>query len=81
VEQGGNVRSFPLGRIAAAALLQGVQGRKHTARRSLLLGQHQGLCYVGSCWALMLLMFASEASNLGWMVALGIVMLAEKRLA
>jgi predicted metal-binding membrane protein len=29
----------------------------------------------------MLLMFASGASNLGWMVALGIVMLAEKRLA
>jgi len=50
------------------------------AHRSLLLGLHHGLCCVGSCWALMLLMFASGASNMGWMFALGIVMLAEKQL-
>ena len=51
------------------------------ARRSLLVGLHHGLCCVGSCWALMLLMFATGASNMGWMVALSMVMLAEKRLA
>ena len=50
------------------------------ARRSVLVGLHHGLCCVGSCWALMLLMFASGASNMGWMVALSIVMLTEKRL-
>jgi predicted metal-binding membrane protein len=50
------------------------------AHRSLLVGLHHGLCCVGCCWALMLLMFASGASNMGWMVALSIVMLAEKRL-
>jgi len=33
---------------------------------------------VGCCWALMLLMFALGTGNLGWMLALAVVMAAEK---
>ncbi len=59
---------------------RGYRDGHNKARRSLLVGLHHGLCCVGCCWALMLLMFASGASNMGGMFALGIVMLAEKRL-
>lgn len=42
------------------------------------LGLRHGLFCVGCCWALMLLMFAVGGVNLGWMLALGAVMFAEK---
>lgn len=45
---------------------------------ALRLGLHHGLFCVGCCWALMLLMFAVGAGNLGWMLMLGAVMAVEK---
>jgi predicted metal-binding membrane protein len=42
------------------------------------LGRHHGLCCMGSCWALMLLMFGVGIGSLAWMVVLTGVMLAEK---
>ncbi|HXH84251.1 MAG TPA: DUF2182 domain-containing protein [Candidatus Tectomicrobia bacterium] len=51
------------------------------ARRALqafALGNRHGLFCVGCCWGLMLVMFAAGAVNLGWMLALGAVMFAEK---
>lgn len=42
------------------------------------LGLAHGLFCVGCCWALMLLMLAVGGVNLGWMLALGAVMFAEK---
>jgi predicted metal-binding membrane protein len=44
------------------------------------LGLRHGIFCVGCCWALMLLMFAVGGVNLGWMLALGAVMFAEKAL-
>ena len=44
------------------------------------LGVHHGLFCVGCCWSLMLLMLAVGAGSLGWMLALGAVMAAEKNL-
>lgn len=44
------------------------------------LGLRHGLFCVGCCWALMLLMFAVGGVNLGWMLALGALMFAEKAL-
>jgi len=46
--------------------------------QAVLLGAHHGAFCVGCCWALMLLMFAVGAGNLGWMLALGAVMAVEK---
>lgn len=48
--------------------------------QSLALGAHHGLFCIGCCWALMLLMFAFGATNLGWMLMLGIVMAIEKNM-
>lgn len=42
------------------------------------LGVHHGIFCIGCCWSLMLLMFAVGSGNLGWMLALGTVMAAEK---
>ena len=42
------------------------------------LGLRHGLFCVGCCWGLMVLMFAVGGVNLGWMLALGAVMFAEK---
>jgi len=42
------------------------------------LGVRQGLHCLGCCWAMMLLMLVTGAMNVVWMVALGIVMTAEK---
>ena len=42
------------------------------------LGLRQGLHCVGCCWAIMLLMLVTGAMNIVWMVALGLVMTAEK---
>lgn len=51
--------------------------RKHAFQ----LGLHHGLYCVGCCWALMLLMFAVGTGSVGWMLALGAVMAAEKNLS
>jgi predicted metal-binding membrane protein len=42
------------------------------------LGVRHGRSCLGCCWALMLVMFATGAGNLWWMVALTAVMVAEK---
>lgn len=42
------------------------------------LGVRHGLSCLGCCWALMLVMFATGAGNLWWMVGLTAVMVAEK---
>jgi predicted metal-binding membrane protein len=55
------------------------RGRRERLR-ALLLGADHGLFCVGCCWSLMLLMFAVGVGNLGWMLALGAVMAAEKNL-
>lgn len=47
---------------------------------ALRLGMSHGAVCVGCCWALMALMLASGAMNPAWMVALGLLMLAEKTL-
>lgn len=50
------------------------------AREAFAIGwSHGGYC-VGCCWALMLVMFAVGLGSLGWMLALGLVMAAEKNL-
>ncbi len=48
--------------------------------QAFLLGAHHGLFCVGCCWALMLLMFAVGAGNVGWMLGLGAVMAIEKNM-
>ena len=53
---------------------------RHEALQAVWLGVHHGLFCLGCCWLLMLLMFAVGAGNLGWMLALGLVMAAEKNL-
>lgn len=45
---------------------------------ALRLGVRHGLFCVGCCWTLMLLMFAIGGVHLGWMLALGVVMAAER---
>ena len=45
---------------------------------ALRLGARHGLYCVGCCWTLMLLMFAVGGANVGWMLALGTVMAAER---
>jgi predicted metal-binding membrane protein len=47
---------------------------------AFMLGVRHGVFCVGCCWALMLLMFAVGAGNVGWMLALGAVMAIEKNL-
>jgi predicted metal-binding membrane protein len=51
---------------------------KNPARDALALGARHGLFCVGCCWTLMLLMFAVGGVNLGWMLALGAIMSAER---
>jgi predicted metal-binding membrane protein len=51
---------------------------KNAAREALSVGVRHGLFCVGCCWTLMLLMFAVGGVNLGWMLALGAVMAAER---
>jgi predicted metal-binding membrane protein len=48
--------------------------------QSLLLGVRHGAFCVGCCWCLMLLMFVLGIGSIGWMLALGAVMAAEKNL-
>jgi len=51
------------------------------ARDAFRIGFDHGFFCVGCCWALMLLMFVVGMGNVGWMLALGAVMAAEKNLA
>jgi predicted metal-binding membrane protein len=48
--------------------------------QALLLGGRHGAFCVGCCWCLMLLMFVVGIGNIGWMLALGALMAAEKNL-
>ena len=50
------------------------------AREAWRIGVEHGLFCVGCCWALMLLMFVVGMGNLGLMLALAVVMAAEKNL-
>lgn len=50
------------------------------ARDAFRIGFDHGVFCVGCCWALMLLMFVVGMGNVGWMLALGAVMAAEKNL-
>jgi predicted metal-binding membrane protein len=47
-------------------------------RQSFMLGARHGLFCLGCCWAIMLLMFAVGMGSVGWMLAIGAVMAAEK---
>lgn len=49
-------------------------------RNAFFLGIHHGVFCVGCCWALMLLMFGVGVGNIGWMLALGVVMAVEKNM-
>jgi predicted metal-binding membrane protein len=51
---------------------------KLPGRDAFRLGVRHGLFCVGCCWTLMLLMFAIGGANLGWMLALGALMAAER---
>jgi len=50
------------------------------AREALRLGVDHGVFCVGCCWALMLLMFVVGVGSVGWMLAIALVMAAEKNL-
>jgi predicted metal-binding membrane protein len=53
--------------------------RGRSARReSFQLGISHGVFCIGCCWALMLLMFTVGTGSVGWMLALGALMAAEK---
>jgi predicted metal-binding membrane protein len=47
-------------------------------RGAMSLGLRHGLYCIGCCWALMALMLLAGTMSLGWMAALGVVMLLEK---
>ena len=49
-------------------------------REAFRIGLDHGLFCVGCCWALMLLMFVVGTGSIGWMLALALVMAAEKNL-
>ncbi len=51
---------------------------RHAGADALRLGVRHGLFCLGCCWTLMLLMFAVGGANLGWMLALGTLMAAER---
>ena len=53
---------------------------RHDFWNALRLGIDHGKFCVGCCWALMLLMFGVGVGNIGWMLALGALMAAEKNL-
>jgi predicted metal-binding membrane protein len=67
-------------RTPMAFVVQHWRGRNQR-RQALLLGVHHGFYCVGCCWALMLLMFVVGTGSVGWMLALGVVMAAEKNLS
>ena len=51
---------------------------RHAGRDAIRLGIRHGLFCLGCCWTLMLIMFAVGGANLGWMLALGALMAAER---
>ena len=55
-------------------------GGRTPLRDAFRLGLHHGAYCVGCCWALMLLMFVVGTGSVGWMLALGAVMAAEKNM-
>jgi predicted metal-binding membrane protein len=60
---------------------EGAEGEFAAARpvpNGWVLGLQHGLYCLGSCWALMLLMFATGGVNLVWMLGLGLVMAIER---
>jgi predicted metal-binding membrane protein len=54
---------------------------RHELRNAFLLGTSHGVFCVGCCWALMLLMFGVGIGNVGWMLALGVLMAIEKNMS
>ena len=54
---------------------------RSASRDALRIGFDHGLFCVGCCWALMLLMFVVGMGNVGWMLAIGVVMAIEKNVA
>ena len=50
------------------------------SRAAFRIGLDHGAFCVGCCWALMLLMFVVGSGSVGWMLALGAIMAAEKNL-
>jgi predicted metal-binding membrane protein len=64
-------------RAPVSFVLSRWRGRRPGAE-SLRLGVAHGAWCVGCCWALMLLMLAVGAANLGWMLLLAAVMALEK---
>ena len=53
---------------------------RHERREAFRMGIAHGLFCVGCCWSLMLVMFAVGLGSIAWMLALGVVMAAEKNL-
>ena len=51
------------------------------SRDALRIGFDHGLFCVGCCWALMLTMFVIGMGNVGWMLAIGLVMAIEKNIS
>jgi len=62
------------------AFLAGSWHGRDPGREAWQLGLRHGLFCVGCCWTLMLLMFAVGVAHVGWMLALGAVMSAERAL-
>ncbi len=60
------------------ALLQKDRPEQLSALVVWQLGLRHGLSCLGSCWGLMLLMFAISGMNLGWMLVLAAIMAAER---
>src|SRR5437763_1545335 len=54
-------------------------GARQKPQAVLLVIRH-GAFYVGCCWCPMLVMFEISSASIGWMLALGAVMAAEKNL-
>lgn len=55
-------------------------GGLRPARDAFRLGASHGIYCVGCCWSLMLVMFAVGQESLVWMLALAVIMAAEKNL-
>lgn len=62
------------------SFIMGHWGGRREMAQAFRLGAHHGLFCVGCCWSLMLVMFAVGLGNLGWMLALAVVMGVEKNM-
>ena len=49
-------------------------------KQAFRIGVDHGIFCIGCCWSLMLLMFVVGVGNIGWMLALGMVMAVEKNM-